>query len=83
MKKRSMHRIHIDEDTYKWYVSTKSSLHSLVIFDPRGKRHQVTGSKYLQSRGVEKESADQQWKDDLIIFIPIEVKEFIVENIAE
>jgi hypothetical protein len=39
MKKRSLHRLHICEDTWKWYV--KDHKGDVIIFAPTGKRYQV------------------------------------------
>jgi hypothetical protein len=40
MKKRSMHRLHIGDDVWKWYVKSWRG-GKTIIFAPTGKRYEI------------------------------------------
>lgn len=48
MKKRSMHKLHIGENIWKWYFKN----HSLVIFAPTGKRYEISSYDIVRLRGI-------------------------------
>lgn len=43
MKKRSMHRLHIENDIWKWYVSKSywTCNRNVIVFAPTGKRYEI------------------------------------------
>jgi hypothetical protein len=88
MKKRSMHRIHIDDDIWKWYFRKRSNI---IIFAPTGKRYEVPLKDYIKStdESAEKyvgqylyEAGIQAMIDDMAYTItPGDLKEYIIKNL--
>ena len=60
-----MHRLHIGEDIWKWYVKGWSNI---IVFAPTGKRYEVDLNNYRNVAGT-------------YAIKPSEVKEYILKNL--
>lgn len=88
MKKRSMHRLHIEDDIWKWYFGKRSSI---IVFAPTGKRYEVPLKDFIKSTDelAEKyvgkyiyEAGIQAMIDDQAYTInPADVKEYILKSL--
>lgn len=88
MKKRSMHRIHLEDGVWKWYV--KGQRRPIVIFAASGKRYELKITDYLMflGWGAEEENLNrrrwgvEQMMDDMAYVItPSNIKRYILEKL--
>lgn len=88
MKKRSMHRLHIESDIWKWYV--KGQRKGIVVFAPTGKRYEVALEDYIRqsAKSPDTYASDrngwgiQAMIDDMAYTVtPGTLKEYILRNL--
>ena len=86
MKKRSMHRIHINGDMWKWYV--KGQRKNIVAFAPTGRRYEINLKDFIMSSlsyaSDENGYGVEAMIDDMAYTItPEDVKSYIVDEILK
>lgn len=88
MKKRSMHRIHLQDGIWKWYVKGPRS--HVVIFAASGKRYELKIIDYMMFLGWGSEEKNlnlrrwglEQMVDDMAYTVtPADIKRYILEKL--
>lgn len=85
-----MHRLHIDDDIWKWYMKNHSAsiLNKIIVFTPTGKRYEINPYDLLRLKGFK--GTDFEIRDLFEIFSvshregsikPSDVKEYILYNL--
>ena len=78
-----MHRIHIGDDIWKWYVTRLRG--PIVVFSPFGKRHEVSIGDYARFTGMRGSDFEINCACDERSYptvTPAEVKRYIFEKLV-
>jgi hypothetical protein len=86
MKKRSLHKLHIDGTIWKWYV--KGQRRNIIVFAPTGKRYEINLYDFLRFKGINGSDFEIENSFDTLsiaqqgrAITPAVVKDYIIRNI--